>query len=128
MPNLRRTTTVLLFESIAKITKEKYLSESNSTSSISNNITTTSSISSEAVDLEDNKFEKDLIFIQETTQKIEETMYGFFKDAKEKYIRKAKAIISNLRFNCDLYLALFEEKITANQIAEMDEKVKLLLF
>lgn len=109
----------MLFESIAKIAKEKLLSNNFNKLSISSEsdaITTTSSLN-----LDD--FIAKLEFIQETSNKIEETLNEIFKNAKEKYIRKAKAIISNLRFNSDLYLALFEEKITADEVATMEEKV-----
>lgn len=120
IPNLRKTTKILLFENIAKIAKEKLLSESNNkmgVSNESNNLTSTNSINLD-------EFEKELIFIKEASGKIEATLNELFKEAKEKYIRKAKAIISNLRFNSELYLALFEERIGAEEIAKMDEKVK----
>ncbi len=119
IPNLRKTTKILLFENIAKIAKEKLLSKSNnkiSVSNESNNLTTTYSVNLD-------EFEKELLFIKDATVKLEATLNDLFKDAKEKYIRKAKAIISNLRFNSELYLALFEEKISAEDIAKMDEKV-----
>jgi len=116
--NLRKTTQNLHFGSIAKIAKEKLSSETSKTSiSIEAKDITTNSI-----DL-GNNFEKELKFIHEISEKIAATLDDSYKDAKEKYIKKAKSIISNLRLNSDLYQALLEERITPEEIAKMDEKV-----
>jgi hypothetical protein len=116
--NLRKATQILLFGSIAKIAKEKLSSE---TSKLSISIEA-KDITTNSIDF-GNNFEKELKFIHEISEKIAATLDDSYKDAKEKYIKKAKSIISNLRLNSDLYQALLEERITPEEIAKMDEKV-----
>ena len=109
LPNLRRTTKILIFENLAKLAKEKFLVK---------NLNDEFTVNLE--EIANTKF----VFIHDVSEKIEENLNEIFKDAKEKYIRKAKSIISNLRVNNELFFALFEKKITPEEITKMDEKVK----
>lgn len=120
---LRKTTQILLFESIAKIAKEKQTNQANKL----NISTDTNDITTNSVNLE-NDFETELKFILLISEKITAALNNLYKDSKEKFIRKAKSIISNLRLNSELYSALFEERISPEDIANMDEKVFLKTF
>jgi len=107
---------ILLLESIAKISKEKLLCDEKKDKENEN---------SDKLKMEEIAISR-LDFIKETSEQIEGNLNDFFKDSREKYIKKAKSIISNLRINDDLYQGLFDAKITPEDIVKMDEKVFLL--
>ncbi len=110
LSSLRKTTILLLFESIAKITKEKISIKEKTEENPEQNIIIN-------IDVLDK-----INFIKIISEKIEENLNEYYKDAKEKYIRRAKSIITNLRLNNELYNGLFKETISPEEIARMDEK------
>ena len=93
----RKTTKILIFENLIKISKE--------------NNTDTSYDKSESLD-----------YILSLAEKIEESMNLIFSTEKEKYIRKTKSILSNLKKNKVLFSSVIDENISADELVKMDDK------
>lgn len=113
LSTLRKTTKLLLFENISKIIKDKYLALTRDKNELKE---------ANIKDFEINKIQ----FVEKISEKIENNLNEYFKDNKEKYIRKAKSIISNLRLNEELYNELLDEKITTEELVKMEDKVKII--
>lgn len=94
----RKTTKNLIFENLIKIFKEN--NSSKTPNDISGNL--------------------DQIF--SLSEKIEDSLYNNFDEEKEKYIRKTKSILANLKKNKNLFSSLIEENLSTNDLVKMEEK------